>query len=368
MNRAARPVAEVRRWAWALAAGLSLGLAANAAERSPKTPADWLRAMDHAFRELDYDGVFSYYTANRAQHVVVSQSQSQDRRERSLGYGVGYRSATRLATFRVIHKVVDGVEHERILHLNGPPREILRVGDEVVGLLPPGDDFALDGADGGSYTRVFARRFEEVPDSYKVEFAGNDRVAARSAVRLLVMPKDANRFGFRLWLDAETGLLLRSELHDVEGAHLEIFQFAAVRIGDGVKNADLEPATGKAVRRELSSPRATQRRQTPAAAATLWRAGWVPSGFRMAKANVSQRRSAASVNTLLFTDGLAAFSIFIETMPAAGAGSVVSRNGATVLLTHALRGGGGDHLVTVVGEVPVATARRVASSIYREPR
>ena len=321
--------------------------------------------MDGAFRELDYDGVFSYYTANRAQQVTISQSQSADRRERTLGYGVGYRSAARLATFRVVHKVVDGVEHERILHLDGPPREILRVGDKVVGLLPPGDDFALDGTAAGA-PRVWARRFEEVPDSYQVAFAGNDRVAARSAVRLQVTPKDADRFGYRLWLDADTGLLLRSELHDVEGAHLEIFQFTTVRIGDGVANADLEPGIGKAVRRELSPSQTPQ--QAPEAAETFWRAGWVPSGFRMAKANVSQPSSASAVNTLLFTDGLAAFSIFIETMPAAGAGSVVSRNGATVLLTHAVRGGGGEHLVTVVGEVPVATARRVASSIYREPR
>ena len=370
MKPAIAPAGGNRRLGWAFIASMAFGFAANAAE----TPAEWLRAMDNAFRELDYDGVFSYYTANRTQHIDFHQRQSQSRPERTLGYGIGHRSVARLSTFRVIHKVVDGVERERILHLDGPPRETLRIGNEVTRLLPPGDDFTLDGATASSYARVFGRRFEEVRDNYQVAFVGHDRIAARSAVNLRVTPRDADRFGYRLWLDAETGLLLRSELHDVEGAHLEIFQFASVRIGDGVANADLEPGAGKAVRRTLPPTQAAppaqsaQSAQAPTGAATPWRAGWVPPGFRMANANVNPSKSAAAVSTLLFSDGLAAFSIFIENMPAAGAGSVVSRNGATVVLTHATRDDGADHLITVVGEVPVATARRVAASIYHEPR
>ena len=75
--------------------------------------------------------------------------------------------------------------------------------------------------------------------------------------------------------------------------------------------------------------------------------------------------AGSAVSALVYSDGLAAFSVFIEAMPEGGAANVVSRRGATVVLTHAKSGGGG-HLVTVVGEVPVATARRVAAGVYRQ--
>jgi negative regulator of sigma E activity len=43
---------------------------------------------------------------------------------------------------------------------------------------------------------------------------------------------------------------------------------------------------------------------------------------------------------------------------------LVSRNGATVAVTHMAHGpNDAPHLVTVVGEVPVATAQRIARSV-----
>ena len=341
--------------------------------------------MEAAFRELDYDGVFSYYTVNRSQHFSVSRSVAgveiddapaladlgrepasfAPRERRTLGFGVGYRTVTRLATFRVVHKVLNGVERERIVHLNGPHREILRVGDEVTYVLTSDDEMlALDGtAPASPYRRVFGRHFEDMGDVYQVRVSGRHRVAARPAVRLSVTPRYQDRFGYRLWVDEETGLLLRSELKDAEGADLEIFQFTSLRIGDEVAEADLQPSTEGAVVRSFSDPASAP------ATAPNWRARWVPPGFQLTSAVVRQPPGKAqSVNTLVFSDGLAALSVFIEAMPEAGAGTVVSRNGGTVVLTHSTAGDDGDHLVTVVGEVPVATARRVAAGVFQEPR
>jgi sigma-E factor negative regulatory protein RseB len=97
-----------------------------------------------------------------------------------------------------------------------------------------------------------------------------------------------------------------------------------------------------------------------------WRAGWVPSGFIMAAWDVRQTPTTLKdVNTLMYSDGLAAFSVFIEDMPDVGAGSLISRNGATVAVTHVATADGGEaHLVTVVGEVPTPTAQRVARSVH----
>ena len=76
--------------------------------------------------------------------------------------------------------------------------------------------------------------------------------------------------------------------------------------------------------------------------------------------------SLKSVDTLMYSDGLAAFSVFIEDMPEAGAKALVSRSGATVAVSEVVTGGPQDavhHLVTVVGEIPTATAQRIAQSI-----
>ena len=326
-----------------------------------RTPAEWLRAMDDAFRTLDYDGVFSYYAASHAQQMDIV-----DGAGRPPGLRTGFRTTTTLATFRIVHMVVDGIERERIVHLNGPPREILRTGDDVAYKLQPGDALLdLEGATAtASYGRVFARRFEGIADHYDIAVAGQGRVAGRPATHLEVVPRDTERLAYRLMLDDETGLLLRSELHDPSRANLEIFQFTSLLVGDAVDPRHLASTTEGATIRRLStgSP-------VPVRSESSWRAGWVPAGFELTSANThrppSQRRA---VSMMTFSDGLAAFSVFVEAMPETGAGHVVSRSGATVALTHLAASETGDHLVTVVGEVPVATARRIAASVDRKPR
>ena len=347
-----------------VAAAIVVAAASGHAATESKTPREWLHAMDGAFRNLDYDGVFSYYTAERAQQLAPpAPAPAAEQPERTLGFGVGLRTQTRLATYRVVHKVVNGIERERIEHLDGPPREVLRVGERIVGVLQPGDRLlALEGTlPATPYVGVFARRFDHMSDNYHVAASGRGRIAGRPTVRLGVTPRDQDRFGYRLWLDEATGLLLRSELHDVQEAKLEIFQFVSVRIG-GVEAEDLAPTTPNAVLHDLAQPAAPP--GPAAASASTWRAGWVPRGFRMASASGAPLAGSA-VSALVYSDGLAAFSVFIEAMPEGGAANVVSRRGATVVLTHAKSGGGG-HLVTVVGEVPVATARRVAAGVYRQ--
>jgi sigma-E factor negative regulatory protein RseB len=99
-----------------------------------------------------------------------------------------------------------------------------------------------------------------------------------------------------------------------------------------------------------------------------WHAEWVPDGFTMASWDIRRTPSSLkAVDTLMYSDGLAAFSVFIEDMPEAGAKALVSRSGATVAVSEVLIGGSPQdavhHLVTVVGEIPTATAQRIAQSI-----
>jgi len=71
------------------------------------------------------------------------------------------------------------------------------------------------------------------------------------------------------------------------------------------------------------------------------------------------------VNTLMYTDGLATFSVFVEELPSGEATGVGVRNGATIAVSERVRGANGGHaLVTLVGELPEQTARRIARSVF----
>ena len=322
-----------RGWQVFVSVAALLAAAPALAEDDPR---QWLDDMNRAFSELSYDGIFSYFSG-------------QD-----------------LATLRVVHMVVDGQQRERLVHLNGAPREIVRRGDEVACIVMPGDALLEleESIPSGPFARAFVRRYDRISENYGMSFFGEDRVADRTALRLAVTPRDENRYGYRLWLDKRTRLLLRSELVDADGQRLEIFQFNQIRFGDEVDPRMLEP-DGKDGSLVNHLTLATKQPKPVPEGDVAWQAGWLPDGFSMAAADIRRAPSSVkSVNTLMYSDGLAAFSLFIEDMPDDGAASMVSRNGATVAVTQMIKGNGDEpYLVTLVGEIPTPTAQRIARSV-----
>jgi len=329
--------------------GLLVAFAVCADDDDPRR---WLDDMNRAFSDLSYDGIFSYY------------------------------SGEELATLRIVHMVIDGEQRERLVHLNGAPREILRHGEEVVCVVEPGDALLALGETipVGPFAGAFVRSYNRISDYYGLTFFGDDRVADRVAVRLSIKPLDTHRYGYRLWLDRETRLLLRSELIDVDGERLEIFQFNQISLGDRVDPEALEPeARDGAQVSHLTL--ATKQAQPLEKQALDWHPGWLPDGFDIVVADVRRTPdSAQTVSRMMYSDGLAAFSLFIEDLPEPEAGGMESRNGATVAVTHLVRradalsagaeatgeetgGTAQAHLVTVVGEIPMETAHRIARSI-----
>jgi sigma-E factor negative regulatory protein RseB len=295
-----------------------------------------LMRMNQAFAQETYDGVFIYY------------------------------SGEEMASLRVVHKIVDGQQRERLVHLNGAPREILRHGDRVICIVMPGDDIAVleDSIPAGPFARAFVRQFDQLSASYRVETMGEGRVASRRAVRVLVTPLDQYRYGYRLWLDEATALLLRSEMVDQEGRRLEVFQFSRIDVGEQVTDAALEPEqlTGSMVSHlTLKTEAEAQTPKNPTH--PNWQLSWVPPGFNMAANDIRTKASEVAVNSMMYSDGLATFSLFVEKMPAGGAASMISQTGATVAITRGLRNDGKMYLVTLVGEIPVDTGQQIINGM-----
>jgi len=306
-----------------------------------RSPAEWLDSMNRAFVDRNYDGVFSYFDGDD------------------------------LSALRVIHAVVDGVQRERLIHLNGTLREIVRTGNEVFCVVRPDDEILKleESIPSGPFFQAFMRAFDDVSNNYRMTIEGAGRVADRDAVILSVTPKDNDRYGYRLWLDRDKSLLLRSELIDDKGARLEIFQFASVAIDQPIDPTLLKPRESAGI--GFSRVALQVARRDDPSPPTAWRVVWLPDGFSVAARDVYRTPASQNgVNTLMYSDGLAAFSVFVEEMPQTGAARMVSRQGATVAVTRVAQGppGSAPYLVTVVGEVPVATAQKVADSVrYSEP-
>ena len=304
-----------------------------------RTPEQWLDAMHQAFHRLGYDGVFMY------------------------------RGGSGSSMLRIVHLNVDGVTRVRLVHLNGTPREVIRIGGHVIRMVPPNDE-TLDVGGGvpvSPWERAVAPSFKAAERHYRIHIDGEHRIAGRRAVHIMLRPSDEDRFGHRLWLDRDTGLLLRSELHDADGDSLEEFQFASLVVGEGIPESALEPEPGESWIRDPLTDESAEIPATPIPMTPIeWHAGWVPDGFEMAYAEICDLRgSGEAVIAMMWSDGLAAFHVFVESAPAGNAGGLVARDGATVMVTHTVRPPQADpHLVTVVGEVPTTTAWRIARSVY----
>ena len=283
-----------------------------------------LDAMSRSFRSLDYHGVFTY-----------EQGQS-------------------LSSVRIAHAVVDGVEQERLVHLDGEQREFVRRGHRV-DCEHAGDRLMrLDPA------ARFAQRAQtgvagaQLGDHYAIEFDGSERVANHRGQRIRIVPRDPYRYGMNVVLDEASSLLLKSETTDGAGRVLERFQFVDLQIGAPVAAAELAPETPGA---HHAAGHAGAEEPAPFA----WTVAWLPEGFVATGREVrSARAGGPAVEVQSYTDGLAVFAVFVERTaerpPHAGQAS----RGATVSYVVPRDQ---EHLVTVVGEIPVETAQLIANGV-----
>lgn len=264
-----------------------------------------------------------------------------------------YERSGNFSTHRIWHQALPpATVTERLLQLDGQEQEVLlsdgRVRCATKDLV---EYFAgvpqLDG------NKLDVARLEK---TYELKLLGNSRVAGRSAVVLLLLPRDNNRYARELHLDSETGLLLKSLLLNGQGQLLERLQFTSLSPNLKISPLDLQPVTDCIA--PASSPQSPETHP-------LWRVGWMPAGFVLS--GTQQRKGPTAtepaVQSLVFDDGLARFSIFLEPLDGVVAGNAHAQLGPTVIVSRPISTTQGQFMVTVVGEIPLATAEQVALSV-----
>lgn len=270
-----------------------------------------------------------------------------------------YRSGSREETSRISHANEAGRSRERIEVLDGSPREVLRVGSQVKCYLP--DDKLLiveNQSRRRSFPAVLPAGGAGVAENYQVRRGPGGRVAGIEGSVLVLEPRDEYRYGHELWIDPVSGLVLKSSLLGDKGEILESFSFTQVTIGGPLERDALTPRFDESrltVRKiEANDLRAED-------------SGWifrsVVPGFR--RTNMMRRPAAGGAEGLhaVFSDGLAAISVFIEPGAIQGAGGHV-RAGPVNVYRRQLEG---FHAV-VMGEVPSVSVKLIGDGIERRAR
>jgi len=331
------PGARLRVWFGGLVAlGLVASTAAYAGGPAADDPVLWVQRMNQVLANRNYDGVFVH--------------QLGERRE----------------TMRIIHRVQDGHLTERLVSTDGSGREFIRDGNELVGYFPDRHIVVVEkrprslGFIGG------LPGFDTVAQSnYEVRDVERTRIQGRPARVITVTPRDTYRYGYRLWIDEKTSLPVKTQLASLSGEIIEQITFASLtmpaRIDDEMLKAEVDTEGFRWLRREPPSARPGE--------VLAWSAQTLPPGFRRGAGGVSGMPGPPRPSShLVFTDGLASVSVFIES---AGLPPPLSRTGeprqasgpaqlgAAAAFTTVFEG----FRVTAVGEVPPQTVKVIAESL-----
>ena len=308
---------------------LAAALGAGAAQAQSPETLGWLRKMYDASQKLSYSGTFVYQQGARSETSRITR------------YGAG--------------------DIERLEVLDGMPREIVRTRGTVRCYLPDSKVVKVENrAADRTFPALLPEKVGELSRHYDISLGEARRIAGFDCQAILLKPKDNLRYGYRLYADAASGMLLKAMTVDAGGDTIEQFSFTQLSIGN--------------VTRDMVRPRhaAGSWRIDNADASPAHLTGWSLSaelpGFRKIvelKRRLGESRQAGQV---VYSDGLAAVSVFIEPLDAARRDAL--RTGlASVGAIHIYTREVANHVVTVVGEAPAVSVQRIADAVeYHQPQ
>ena len=306
---------------------VSLNTSALAAEtESAKL---WLEQLSKSLRELNFTTSF----------VVVKNNQAEPYHWL---HGIGENSQ----------------ELEIFSRLNGPRRDILRQGDIVSYIEPEQEPYSIISQSVQSpIPTIFSGDFSELEENYRFISVGRSRVLGRVAQLVRIVAKDKYRFSYWLWLDQETGLLLKMAILTRQGLLLEQIQFTHIEVSEKLSESLVQFQSTELP--EIIKLNNQQKNRVLA-----WKVDWLPQGFAVIKSNQHNLNSHnqgenKAVEFMLFSDGLVEISVYVNLSQENFRAAEYASDGATMVFNHIVQG----VEVGVVGDIPLTTAKLIAESI-----
>lgn len=290
---------------------------------------DWLMRMNDAASDRSYRGVFVL------------------------------RNGEQMESMRIVHDANPSGMRERIFSLNGEPREIIRNQQEVWCYLPDTSKGVHQPTATDTERRfpgLLPTKISDLENSYELLVGDIDRIANRKVRRIDVRPLDKYRFGYMLWIDTETGLILKADIVGSDGSSLEQYQFVEIEYLSAVPDEDLLPNTPDGDL-EWHSPSEGLRSVTNSA--VIWEPTKIPVGFKQTSYNRESESDGSRIkHHIVYSDGLVSVSVYVEpvidedTLEGSYSMGAMSAYGVIV----------DEMQVTAMGDVPVETLRELASS------
>lgn len=295
--------------------------------RAERSVGEWLTRMHEASRQRNYVGTF-----------VVTSSNGQ------------------MSSARIWHACNGERQVERVESLSGAPRSTFRRDDEVLTFLPESRTVRVERREAlGLFPELLKPNESAIPDFYTANRVGSDRVAGFDADIVQVLPKDALRFGYRIWSEKKSGLVVKLQTLDDAGKVLEQAAFSELQLD--------APVRMDKIAQMMAVPDGWRVEKAQVAKTTAAAEGWgLKSQVAGFKAMSCYKRPIEGVLQWIFSDGLASVSVFVEDFDRQRHQQEgVFASGATHTVTRRLQ----DWWITAVGEVPPQTLKAFSESLER---
>ncbi|HEV2702544.1 MAG TPA: MucB/RseB C-terminal domain-containing protein [Steroidobacteraceae bacterium] len=307
---------------------------ASAAAVAADTPQTWLNRMNAALTTRNYEGVFSHWQNGKVE------------------------------TLRIVHRVTDGAVNERLESLDGSGRQFVRDGAQLTCYLPDQRKVLVEKAPQSLMPAGLPRFDAGMTQFYQLDNQGTMRQMGQKAELIAVTPRDGFRYGYRLWIQRSSGMPLKTELIDTNGNTIEEIVFSSLSLPHHIADEEFKPhlsTTGFEWLRDDAAPAVS------AEAPEVWNNAPLPPGFHLAAQTAQMMPGVAEpVTHLVFSDGVATVSVFIQTEVFHNAprqvGVATAQMGSSSAFTSVQSG----HKYVALGEVPPVTVRFIIEGLMHQ--
>ncbi|WP_293778342.1 MucB/RseB C-terminal domain-containing protein [uncultured Oxalicibacterium sp.] len=295
----------------------------------------WLKKIQSSAQKLNYSGTFVYQQGNQVR------------------------------TSRISHIRSGKNELEKLEILDGKPREYIRNNEEIACYIPESKSIRVEKrVSQDVFPAILGAHPNELVEHYALKQGESGRVAGHDCQTVILTPKDKLRYGYKLWIEKSTGLLLKAQTLNEKNDVVEQIAFTQIVIGN------VDPTSVKTSFKNTQGWRVENAVMSDANLSG-WSVKGIPPGFKKTRevkrlitdtTNENVPPSQREVAQLVYSDGLAAISVFIEPGTQSRTEGSMQQGAMNIIGKRQ-----GDYWLTIVGEVPFAAIKQVANSIEFNP-
>lgn len=251
------------------------------------------------------------------------------------------------------HARLDQQQLAHLVYLSGPIREVIRRGNEISYIEPGVDPFTIESGNMvAPLMPLIGSDIEKLRHHFDYIHMGRAREAGVATQVFRIVPKDGLRYSYVLWVDEETKLPLRADLLDRDGEILEQYRVISYTVNQHFADA-LSSLNDVQLPEVLALPKGN-------IGSSDWQVSWVPDGFKAQELNrYAMFATEHVVESQMFSDGLFSFSVYVSDSDDQSLDGPLIRQGRRTVYNIVV----GNKQISVVGDIPPATAQRIAKSV-----